>query len=69
MMKIGGDERPVTLTTDHASSSYGRPVVVDADGNAHGPSDESMIYCDDEEESLALEAAGYFVQGCKPGTL
>jgi hypothetical protein len=27
------------LTTDHAASSYGRPVLVDGNGNAYGPQD------------------------------
>jgi len=27
------------LTTDHSSSSYGQPVLVDPDGNAYGPGD------------------------------
>lgn len=29
---------PATLTTDHAASSYGLPVVL-IDGEAHGPAD------------------------------
>lgn len=32
-----GDE--VTLTTEHAASSYGQLVLVDDQGNAHGPGD------------------------------
>jgi len=31
--------KTLTLTTDHASSSYGVPVLVDLDGNGYGPSD------------------------------
>ena len=27
------------LTTDHAASSYGQPVLVDDDGTAYGPAD------------------------------
>lgn len=27
------------LTTDHAASSYGQPVLVDPDGNTYGPGD------------------------------
>lgn len=34
------DKFILTLTTDHASSSYGIPVLVDADGQAYGPDDE-----------------------------
>ena len=32
-------ERGLHLTTDHAASSYGQPVAVDAHGNAFGPHD------------------------------
>ena len=28
-----------TLTTNHSTSSYGQPVLVDADGVGHGPTD------------------------------
>lgn len=28
-----------TLTTDHPSSSYGQPVLVDGEGRAYGPGD------------------------------
>ena len=42
-MKIANNIIPTptiyTLTTDHAASSYRIPVLVDADGNAYGPSD------------------------------
>jgi hypothetical protein len=27
------------LTTDHAASSYGQPVLIDPDGRAYGPGD------------------------------
>jgi len=30
---------PYHLTTDHAASSYGQPVLVDNNGNAYGPDD------------------------------
>ncbi len=33
----GGDG--ITLTTEHAASSYGQLVLVDDQGNAHGPGD------------------------------
>lgn len=29
----------ITLTTEHAASSYGALVLLDVDGNAHGPGD------------------------------
>lgn len=31
--------QPGTLTTDHAESSYGQPVIVGDDGTAYGPGD------------------------------
>ena len=30
---------PASLSTDHAASSYGIPVLVDVDGKAYGPLD------------------------------
>ena len=36
---IHTDLGEATLTTDHAASSYGQPVVVDAVGRAYGPGD------------------------------
>lgn len=35
------------LTTDHASSSYGLPVMVGQDGNAYGPADQ-LPWIDEE---------------------
>jgi hypothetical protein len=32
-------EPDFVLTTDHAASSYGQPVLVDGEGRAHGPGD------------------------------
>ena len=38
--KLGDvDSTAFRVTTDHAASSYGIPVLVDADGNAYGPAD------------------------------
>lgn len=31
--------QPGTMTTDHAGSSYGQPVIVGEDGTAYGPGD------------------------------
>jgi hypothetical protein len=38
-----GISEPATLTTDHAASSYGLPVVVTRDGAALGPADLDTV--------------------------
>ena len=44
-----------TLTTDHAASSHGLPVVVRADGQALGPAEvasvEAMTYVSTDDEA------------------
>ena len=49
------------LTTEHASSSYGQPVVVGDDGQSYGPGDIFLLMLlggGDEAEAAALRA-GY----------
>ena len=51
-----GDQ--VTLTTEHAASSYGQLVVVDDQGNAHGPGDpatDGAGTCADQVRALIAE--------------
>ena len=38
LIAVDGGEG-ITLTDEHAASSYGQLVVVDDQGNAHGPGD------------------------------
>ena len=38
LIAVDGDEG-ITLTDEHAASSYGQLVVVDDQGNAYGPGD------------------------------
>ena len=38
VIAVDAGER-ITLTTEHAASSYGALVLVDDQGNAHGPGD------------------------------
>lgn len=46
------------LTTDHAASSYGQPVLVDPDGQAYGPGDiRKRIYQADYARELGVSTA------------
>ena len=49
----------VTLTDEHAASSYGQLVVVDDQGNAHGPGDPATdgtgATCADQVRALIAE--------------
>lgn len=43
------------ITTDHASSSYGQPVLVDPDGRAYGPGDiRTRLYQADVARKLGV---------------
>jgi hypothetical protein len=53
---------PVTVTTEHAQSSYGQPVIVDSDGHVYGPGDlqgHIQLYEEHAEHISALENAGW----------
>jgi hypothetical protein len=58
-----GTATTARLTTDHASSSYGRPVLVLEDGSALGPADVDVfgytIVSATDPEKIKLEACGY----------
>ena len=60
-----GDGRAmdVRLTTEHAASSHGQPVLVGADGTACGPGDLAMmgarVTVATEVERVELVRAGY----------
>ncbi len=48
----------ITLTDEHAASSYGQLVVVDDQGNAHGPGDPATDgegTCADQVRALIAE--------------
>ena len=49
----------VTLTDEHAASSYGQLVLVDDQGNAHGPGDQATdgtgATCADQVRALIAE--------------
>jgi hypothetical protein len=48
----------ITLTDEHAASSYGQLVVVDDQGNAHGPGDpatDGAGTCADQVRRLIAE--------------
>lgn len=49
----------LTLTTNHPSSSYGIPVLVDENGNAYGPADRIKT----------TETAAEFVRRAQKGRL
>lgn len=57
--------KKATLTTDHAASSYGQPVLV-IDREPYGTFDASLnnlrIVEATDEEREALKAAGYHLQ-------
>ena len=61
---IHGKLRRAELTTEHAASSYGRPVLV-IDGEAYSPFDVAVsdiyIAVASQREREALAAAGYRV--------
>lgn len=46
------------LTTDHATSSYGQPVLVGPDGQAYGPKDSVVTYYGDSM------TADQFIDSC-----
>ena len=60
---LDGYETEAALTTDHAASSYGRPVLVIDTGDALGPADcllaDYRIIEASKDELHALAAAGY----------
>ena len=59
-----GISEPATLTTDHAASSYGLPVVVTKRGEALGPADlDGELVIEDPIAAGRAEAAGYRVAG------
>ena len=45
--RITDSLRSCELTTDHATSSYGIPVLVLANGSAYGPADTLPVECRD----------------------
>ena len=56
-----GDSLPAWLTTNHAASSYGFPVLV-VGGRALGAADVpafGKLIAETEQERAELEAAGY----------
>ena len=57
-----GRTREATLTTNHAASSYGRPVLV-VDGQAYGPVDLALnglrVVAADPAEAERLRWAGF----------
>jgi hypothetical protein len=62
--RIGEDavSEPAMLTTDHAASSYGLPVVVTRDGEVLGPADlADELVIEDPIAAGHAEAAGYRV--------
>jgi len=54
-----------SITTDHAASSHGQPVLVLEDGSALGPSDAEGLGIIEAtlEELRDLAAGGYSLQG------
>ena len=60
---LDGYETEAELTTEHAASSYSRPVLVLDNGEALGTTDAALadyrIMQATAEERAALEAAGY----------
>ena len=50
------------MTTDHALSSYGMPVLVTADGTAYGPGDMTgrRLYIGDSADDAGMERAKRF---------
>ena len=61
---LDGCEHVVHLTTEHAASSHGQPVVVAEDGSAWSWLDWAfcrVVECTPEERA-AFEAAGYHIR-------
>lgn len=58
------------ITTDHAASSYGQPVLIDPDGNAYGPGDiRKRVYQADLARELGVTPAaitGRITRGTLP---
>jgi hypothetical protein len=57
LIAVDGDEG-ITLTDEHAASSYGALVLLDVDGNAHGPGDPATDgegTCADQVRALIAE--------------
>ena len=53
---------PIVVTTDHAQSSHGQPVVLDSDGRAYGPADLSghiQLYKRQAGHIDKIESAGW----------
>ena len=64
-IKSGGQWHPAILTTEHAASSYGQPVVV-VDGEPHGPAEVECVRCDHRVPAELVDAAvaaGFYVIG------
>ena len=51
------------LSTEHAASSYGRPVLVDMDGVAYGPGDVEEVLRSDEADKKGLIRGGFVEKG------
>lgn len=57
------------ITTDHAASSYGQPVLVDPDGNAYGPADiRKRVYQADLADKIGV-TRGAIQDRIRRGTL
>lgn len=56
-----------TLTTEHAASSYGKPVLVGCDGAALGPADTCRLRVEraSDEAVAALVDAGFEFDDCR----
>lgn len=54
------------ITTEHAASSYGQPVLVDARGQAYSPSEVGLDAIPSEIRSIALPN-GYHSSACWAG--
>jgi len=67
---LDGYETEAELTTDHAASSYGRPVLVIDTGDALGTADVALadyrILEATDEERAALASAGYVLADATP---
>lgn len=67
---LDGYETEAELTTEHAASSYGRPVLVIDTGDALGTQDvllaDYRILAATDEERAALASAGYVVADATP---
>jgi hypothetical protein len=54
-----GEDHPGRLTTEHAASSYGLPVVVAEDGTAYGCAEVEEVRVADAHAAVAALNAGY----------